>query len=46
MKMKKNDQNVKTSKRAAQILVEVKPDELQSVTGGSCRTCGLIVSAS
>ena len=45
--MKKNDLNEKkTSKRAAEVLTEVKPDELQSVTGGSCRTCGLIVTAS
>jgi len=42
--MKKNDQIKKTSKRAAQILVEVKTEELQAVTGGGglpwCKTCG------
>lgn len=35
-------ENKKPSDRAAQILVDVKPEELKSVTGGICRTCGLV----
>jgi hypothetical protein len=44
--MKKNETEKKTSKRAAQILVEVKPTELAAVTGGGCRSCGLAATAS
>jgi hypothetical protein len=41
--MKKQIESNKSSQRAARILAEVKPSDLQNVAGG-CRSCSMQVS--